>query len=732
MRNVFVAATLVVLPAVALAQSPSRAGLEFRVNAYTTGGQGAAAASADAAGRFVVVWTSVGQDGSGGAIVGQRFDPGGARLGDEFVVNQFTTGAQVLSSVAAAPDGRFMVAWSSQGQDGSAYGVFARAYRASGLPAGPEFAVNGFTTDDQLFPDVAAIPGGFVVVWPSYDTPAYLSHVFGRVYNLDGNLIGSEFQVATASGIYDYHFAPAVAGLPNGAYIVTWDESADFESHVLYRVYDTGGPLGPPATADLPPGGFPPQVAFRRPPDVLVRGDGSFTLAWDMETCFFGDGIFCSEAGVRGRNFDPMGAPVGGEFLVSEPSNSITPDAQLAVSTRGVQVGAWSAREGDLCIPPGLCGPPYVSADGSVSAVVARRFGPVLSGPQFVVNTFTPGAQFAPTIASDPVGNVLVAWTSEAQDGSGVGVYAQRFGGLRPTALDADPTGNHVFEPGENVELRPTWRNHSGGTQAFGGTVSGLTGPPFATYTITDGSAGYGTVLNGASSTCVDCYGVAVTAPATRSTHWDATVLETISPDSQGQQVGWPLHIGNSFTDVPASNPFYRFIETLLHRGITAGCTTTTYCPAAATTRDAMAVFVLVAKEGAGYNPPACVPPNIFSDVPETSPFCRFVEELANRGVVGGCGGGNYCASAPVTREQMAVFVLRTLDPALEPPACVPPNLFADVPETSPYCRWVEELANRGIVAGCGGGNYCGSDSVTREQMGVFISVTFGLTLYGT
>ena len=99
--------------------------------------------------------------------------------------------------------------------------------------------------------------------------------------------------------------------------------------------------------------------------------------------------------------------------------------------------------------------------------------------------------------------------------------------------------------------------------------------------------------------------------------------------------------------------------------------------------------------------------------------------------MVTGCGPNLYCPTAPATREQMAVFVLRTLDPALNPPACAPPNLFADVPETSRFCRWIEELANRGVVTGCGGGNYCPTAHVTREQMSVFLAVTFGLTLYG-
>jgi hypothetical protein len=196
-----------------------------------------------------------------------------------------------------------------------------------------------------------------------------------------------------------------------------------------------------------------------------------------------------------------------------------------------------------------------------------------------------------------------------------------------------------------------------------------------------------------------------------------------------GERKSWPLHVGESFADVPRANPFYRFIETLLHRGVSAGCSAGAYCPNASTTREQMAVFVLTAKEGAGYLPAACSTPT-FDDVPVASPFCRWIGELFRRGVVGGCGGTSYCPGAPVTRDEMAVIVLRTLDPLLNPPACAAP-VFADVPASSPFCRWIEELARRGIVSGCGGGNYCPGTAVTREQMGVFLGLTFGLTLYG-
>src|SRR4029079_16292958 len=154
-------------------------------------------------------------------------------------------------------------------------------------------------------------------------------------------------------------------------------------------------------------------------------------------------------------------------------------------------------------------------------------------------------------------------------------------------------------------------------------------------------------------------------------------------------------------------------------------------CPQLEVSREQMSVFVLAAREGPGWAPDQCVQGNQqFPDVPFDSPYCPWIEELYNRQVVAGCGSDLFCPTAPVTREQMAVFVLRTLDGTLDPPACTTP-MFPDVPASSPFCRWIEELVRRGVVTGCGGGNYCPTAPVSREQMGVFLSVTFGLTLYG-
>jgi len=53
------------------------------------------------------------------------------------------------------------------------------------------------------------------------------------------------------------------------------------------------------------------------------------------------------------------------------------------------------------------------------------------------------------------------------------------------------------------------------------------------------------------------------------------------------------------------------------------------------------------------------------------------------------------------------------------------------VPVSSGFCPWIAELARRNVVSGCGGGSYCPDLPVTREQMAVFLVVAFDFKLYG-
>jgi uncharacterized repeat protein (TIGR03803 family) len=120
---------------------------------------------------------------------------------------------------------------------------------------------------------------------------------------------------------------------------------------------------------------------------------------------------------------------------------------------------------------------------------------------------------------------------------------------------------------------------------------------------------------------------------------------------------------------------------------------------------------------------PSVLPGGFFSDfldVPQADIFHADVEKVFRNGITAGCGGGDYCRNSPVTRAQMAVFLLKgEHGSAYLPPACA--GTFGDVPCPGQYATWIEQLSAEGITAGCGAGNYCPGDSVTRAQMAAFL-----------
>jgi hypothetical protein len=682
----------------ALAQT--RAGGEVRVNTYTTGIQGESSLSADARGNFVVVWL----DYEG--IRGQLFDRAGARRGAEFRVEDNSAFPASRPAVAMNAQGGFLVVWDRGSGTGDIFGqLFDSA--ANRLGAELEIQVDPAQVDGS--PTLAADgQGNFVVVWRSGDGSG--SGIAARRVSAHGVPLGAAFVVNTYTTDNPDFFG--VSADAAGNFVVAWTEpgSGEVGDEVIAQRFAAGGARqgGNFVVNSITPG-------HQRSPGLAHAPDGSFVIAFSSTPYLSGDMIVA-------KRYSAAGAPIGSEFQVNNYTSGPQGYPQVRMDALGGYVIAWND---------------FAGSDGDFYGVKARRYyaSGTARGGDFTVNTYTTHGQLlsrtAPALGSDAAGNFVIAWDSAFGSDNDLDVYLQRYGGLHPDALVVDSAGNRVWEPGETVDVRPRWLNLNGAAQTIGGFMPGLFGPPGATYTITDGQAFYSTIPNGASAACVECYSVAVNDAVPRpAAHWDTQAFELLVPDTQGQVKSWTLHLGRSFTDVAITSAFYPFIETLLHRGVTAGCGGGSYCTAASTTREQMAVFLLVSKDGPGYVPPACTTP-VFGDVPASSPFCRWVEELARRGVTGGCAPNLYCPTAAVTREQMAVFLLRTLDPTLTPPACAPPNIFNDVPETSLFCRWIEELARRGITGGCGGGNFCPTQPVTREQMAVFLTGTFGLTLYG-
>ena len=207
-------------------------GPEFRVNTYTTGNQYRPAVASDASGDFVVVWDSCAQDGSGLGAFGQRYASSGAPLGPEFRVNTYTTGDQALSAVASDAGGNFVVAWASRQDPGS--GVFGQRYASSGVPLGPEFRVNTYTTGYQASPSIVSdSSGNFVVVWNSYTQDGSGMGVFGQRYAGSGVPLGPEFRVNTyTTGAQS---GPSVAADTSGNFVVVW--TSDLQNASLLEVF---------------------------------------------------------------------------------------------------------------------------------------------------------------------------------------------------------------------------------------------------------------------------------------------------------------------------------------------------------------------------------------------------------------------------------------------------------------------------------------------------------------
>ena len=184
------------------------------------------------------------------------------------------------------------------------------------------------------------------------------------------------------------------------------------------------------------------------------------------------------------------------------------------------------------------------------------------------------------------------------------------------------------------------------------------------------------------------------------------------------------------FADVLPTYWAWDFVERLYMAGITGGCGTNPprYCPEAPVTRAQIAVFLLRGIHGSSYNPPAVGASTGFGDVPPTYWAAAWIKQLAAEGITGGCGSGNYCPESPVTRAQMAVFLLRSTHGAsYTPPSVGGSTGFSDVPSTYWAAAWIKQLVAEGITSGCGTGTYCPESPVTRAQMAVFLVRTFDL-----
>ena len=113
-----------------------------------------------------------------------------------------------------------------------------------------------------------------------------------------------------------------------------------------------------------------------------------------------------------------------------------------------------------------------------------------------------------------------------------------------------------------------------------------------------------------------------------------------------------------------------------------------------------------------------------FDDVPDWHWAYDWIERLHSAGVTSGCGGSNYCPEDPVTRAEMAKFLLKGKHgKEYYPPEVDKGTGFFDVSSNYWAAAWIKQLAVESITTGCGNGNYCPNNYVTRAEMAKFILI---------
>ena len=274
---------------------------------------------------------------------------------------------------------------------------------------GPEFLVNTVTAHAQQFPAVTYLNNGdFIVTWASNAQDGSGYGIYAQRYNAFGTRLATEFKVNTITS--GHQTTPAIASLQDGGFVIVWLSADGLGLGIYAQRYNANSTRN---GAELK---ITRTAKSQSQPSVAGLKAGGFVVAWNSN-----DG---SGRGVYARRYDSAGAPSNTEFKV----NTTTVDHQSAPSVAPLTGGgfavAWQSR----------------AQDGSTLGIYAQRYDATAKarGKEFKVNTTTAADQWQPSIAGLKDGGFIVTWQSMGQDGSGLGVYMQRF------AINGTRTGSEL------------------------------------------------------------------------------------------------------------------------------------------------------------------------------------------------------------------------------------------------------------------------------------------------
>jgi FG-GAP-like repeat len=280
-------------------------------------------------GGYVVVWTDYSHTYNpiGTAIVGQRYDALGNKVGGEVKISQFDSGEQFSPAITALPNGNVAIAYvdfmSSGDQD-----VYVRIYAPGGgslslvrtdiIDLGPTVTSN---------PSITAFADSSYVITYTFGTGAD-TDIVARVVSATGT-VGGQFDIDNQT---DNRNFSEVATLPNGNFVVVYqDETNDspFDVDIKYAIFSPAGT--PVAGPNLVAGGN--NFAFESDPDVAALRKGGFVVVWtDPDS---------SVTDIRASLLNSIGTPIVTNILVNTTTAGEQNEASVVALADGGFLVTW-------------------------------------------------------------------------------------------------------------------------------------------------------------------------------------------------------------------------------------------------------------------------------------------------------------------------------------------------------------------------------------------------------
>jgi hypothetical protein len=215
-------------------------GSTFRVNTPQQDNQGAPSIAMDSAGDFVIAWLDGGTTQAAG-VYAQRYNSSGVAQGGNTAIS--TVAGASDPSVAMEPTGQFVIAWQFT-QTGTSPGIEAQRFDTGGNALTSVVPLSTPESYFQTHPSVAIdSEGDFVVAWESdgvNGTASSLGTILAQRVNSGGTLIGpTQFQPSTQTG--DSQTASEVASNADGNAIFVWQSmpsSTSDSQNAFGRLYD--------------------------------------------------------------------------------------------------------------------------------------------------------------------------------------------------------------------------------------------------------------------------------------------------------------------------------------------------------------------------------------------------------------------------------------------------------------------------------------------------------------